>query len=462
MRRRSTLAGALALLAGLWAAAPAAGELRLAPVGEFDQPVAVTGAPGDSERIYVVEQRGTVQVVRGGEASLFADLRAAVRGPGDVDPGYEEGLLSIAFAPDFPTSRLLYAYYTAAPAGDEIVVEELRAPTGDAIDPGWRRPVLAIPHPFATNHNGGTIAFGPDGLLYLAPGDGGDNGTGGALATDMSSLLGKLLRIDPRGAAPGEYGVPPDNPFVGVDGARPEIWASGLRNPFRFAFDSATGDLAVADVGEGTTEEITLLRAATGRGRGADLGWNACEGAFATGSREDPCPRPGALLPQVEQLRDDGWRSIVTGPVVRDPSLPSLAGRLIYGDYFVDTPRSVAVTDGGVAGDRPEPLSLPGLTAFGEDAGGCLYAVSRDGPVHRIVEGPDESVPCPAPAADPPGPPAPPPAGPPPSGSPPGTDPRPDGPPRLAVAVRRRQPVLRRGRVLARVRCSRACRLSAR
>jgi len=450
VRLRSPVATLLGALAALLVAAPATAQLRLEPVGEFQQPVAATGAPGDSERLYVVEQRGTVQVVRGGQATVFADLRAAVRGPGDAGAGGEEGLLSVAFAPDFQQSRLLYAYYSAAPAGDAIVVEELRAPTGDAIDPGYRRPVLSIPHPLASNHNGGTLQFGPDGLLYLAPGDG---GTGGAPASDLASLLGKMLRIDPRGAGPGDYSVPADNPFVDTPGARPEIWASGLRNPFRFAFDRATGDLAIADVGETTAEEITVLRRADGGGRGADLGWNACEGRFATGSRTVPCPRAGSVLPQIEWLRADGWRSIVTGPVVRDPSLPSLAGRLIYGDYFVATPRSAAITPAGVSDDRALALSVPGLTAFGEDAAGCIYAVSRDGPVHRIVEGAAAATPCAVPAAPGPGPPG-------------GGTPRPPTSPTAAIlrlrVVLPRQAVARRGVVRVRARCNRRCRVIAR
>jgi glucose/arabinose dehydrogenase len=255
--RRSILA-ILLLLAAVPAAASA--EVSLQTVGDFAEPVHISGAPGDGERLYVVEQRGTIQVFRNGVANQFADLTAAVRGPGDPGVGGEEGLLSIAFAPDFQTSRLLYVYYTQAD-GQANRVDELRAPTGDAADPGSRRLVISIPHTAASNHNGGQIQFGRDGLLYLATGDGGDTPD---TARDESSLLGKLLRIDPRGTAPGQYTVPPDNPFVGVADARGEIWAEGLRNPFRFSFDRATGDLVLGDVGQGTTEEINFLSAAAG------------------------------------------------------------------------------------------------------------------------------------------------------------------------------------------------------
>ena len=256
------------LLAAAAAALPASAAhaaVSLRSIGPtFDGPVFVAGAPGDDQRLYVVEQRGTIETVRDGRASTFVDLQAAVQGPGDSGAGGEQGLLGLAFAPDFQASRLLYVYFTDT-NGDNRV-EELRAPTDDAADPASRRLVLTIPHPGAQNHNGGTLRFGPDGLLYLAPGDG---GTGGAPAHDLNDLRGKVLRIDPHGSAPGQYAIPAGNPFAGQAGKRGEIWAYGLRNPYRFAFDRTTGDLIVGDVGEGTTEEIDWLPAAGAAAGGA-------------------------------------------------------------------------------------------------------------------------------------------------------------------------------------------------
>jgi hypothetical protein len=438
--RRSLLASLL-LLSAL-PAASASADVSLQRVGDFVEPVHVSGAPGDSERLYVVEQRGTIQVVRNGVASQFADLTAEVRGTGDPGAGGEEGLLSIAFAPEFQTSRLLYVYYTQAD-GQANRIDELRAPTGDAVDPASRRTVLAIPHTTANNHNGGQIAFGPDGLLYAAPGDGGSTPNA---ARDETSLLGKLLRIDPRGSAPGQYTVPADNPFVGVPGARGEIWGEGLRNPFRFSFDRATGDLVLGDVGQGTTEEINFLANAAGRGRGADFGWDECEGSFVTGSTTTPCNQPGTVLPVLNKFQTEGYQSIIPGYVVRDLSLPSLHGRLVYGDYFVDRPRSALVSSTGASDDREigPQVTISGLSGFGQDAGGCLYVASRLGPVHRLVEN-DARIPCAAATATP-------------IAGGPGADRREPG---LRARAQRRQRVLKLRGAVAYVRCDERCRVSA-
>ena len=408
----------------------------------------MAGAPGDDQRLYVVEQRGTIETVRDGRASTFVDLQAAVQGPGDSGAGGEQGLLGLAFAPDFQASRLLYVYFTDT-NGDNRV-EELRAPTDDAADPASRRLVLTIPHPGAQNHNGGTLRFGPDGLLYLAPGDG---GTGGAPAHDLNDLRGKVLRIDPHGSAPGQYAIPAGNPFAGQAGKRGEIWAYGLRNPYRFAFDRTTGDLIVGDVGEGTTEEIDWLPAvgAGGAGRGADLGWNTCEGSFATGSTTTPCALTGAVGPVADQFHSDGYRSIIAGPVVRDPSLPSLYGRLLYGDYFVSALRSLQPTAGRASDSAVGPQAVvPSLTSLGEDAAGCVYATSGAGTVYRLVEQ-DTRIPCALPA----GPPA---AGPTPIAKPIG---RPGATVLRGVRAKRRQRVLQLGGAVVRVRCATACRVAA-
>lgn len=432
--RRSAVAAVFMLFAVSPALANA--DVGLRKVGDFSAPVHVAGAPGDDSRLYVVEQRGTVRVVRNGAAGLFVDLTAAVEHDG------EQGLLSMAFAPDFATSRKLYVYFTEK-GGQANRVEELRAPTGDAVDPASRRLVISIPHTTADNHNGGQLQFGPDGYLYLAPGDGGETP---AAARDLDSLLGKLLRIDPRGGGDGEYALPSDNPFAGQAGRRGEIWAYGLRNPFRFSFDRLTGDLMVGDVGEGTTEEITHLRAAGGGGRGADLGWDVCEGRFMTGGISTPCGLAESVLPAIEWHRTDGYRSIIAGYVVRDPSLPSLIGRFVYGDFFVDRLRSAVLGPGGAADDREigAAVEVDRLSSFGEDAAGCVYAMSLHGPVYRLVEN-DTAPTCASSGA----------------GRTPAT---PGGSRRglsLRSSVRPRQRVARLRGVVARVRCDRRCRVTA-
>ncbi len=470
---RRTLLAFLILLA---APTGAAAEVSMVKVGDFSEPVQVTGAPGDGDRLYVVEQPGTIDVVRNGISSQFADLTAA------VEHGGEQGLLSMAFAPDFATSRRLYVYYTQA-GGQANRIDELRAPTGDAVDPASRRLVLSIPHTTASNHNGGQIQFGPDGMLYVAPGDGGNTP---AAARDLGSLLGKVLRIDPRGDAPGDHGVPADNPFAGQAGRRGEIWAFGLRNPFRFSFDRLTGDLVLGDVGERTTEEINFLADDAGRGRGADFGWNVCEGRWLVGSTTMPCSVAGSVLPAIEKGQTEGYQSIIPGYVVRDPSLPSLLGRLVYGDYFVDRPRSAIVGAAGASDDRDvgPQVVVDGLAGFGEDAAGCIYAASRNGPVYRLVEN-DTRIPCALPAGPPgpgdptdpggstpaPGGPAQPGGGSPaPAGSPVPAGGSPAAPPALAgapepgtvrVGARRRQRVLALGGAIVYVRCPARCRVSA-
>ncbi len=439
MRRLLPLALTALAHAGLASAASAA--VTLEPVGRFDQPIAVAGAPGDEQHLYVVEKPGRIKVVQGGVASEFLDLADV------VEDGGEQGLLDLAFAPDFQTSRRFYVYFTDLNGDDRV--EELRAPTGDRADPASRRLVMRVPHPVATNHNGGTLTFGPDGMLWLAPGDGGTASN----ARNLDNLLGKVLRIDPAGDAPGEHRIPLDNPFAGLPGHAGEIWAFGLRNPFRFAFDRLTGDLLLGDVGQDTTEEINWLPAASGRGRGADLGWSVCEGSFDQGSRTTPCSLRDAVLPVLYRYQDDGYRSIITGPVVRDASLPSLYGRLVYGDFFVRGLRTALLGGPSATDDRAigADAEVPNLTSLGEDAAGCVYATSQAGPVYRLVEQ-DRRIPCLLPPA--------PPSAPAPPSTPPAARPA-DTTPELLLSGRRRQRVLLNGGPVVRARCKRPCRVAA-
>jgi len=364
----------------------AAGGVRLFSVGRFDAPVYVTAPPGDRRRIFVVEQGGTIRVVRAGKrlSRPFLDLR------GKVTSGGEQGLLSIAFAPDYARTRCFYVNYTAR-NGTQSVVEYRRSESSrDRALPSSARLVLQYDGVEA-NHNGGLVTFGPDRLLYIGTGDGGgtndQHGTRGN-AQDLGSLLGKLLRIDPRRSGAERYTVPPSNPFVGQAGARAEIYSYGLRNPWRFSFDRATGDLTIGDVGQGAAEEVDF--ATKGAASGANYGWRPFEGRRRTSGIAGSESAPNAVAPVLELSHDDGNCSITGGYVVRDEGLPALEGRYVYGDFCEGQLRSAKLTAaGGPSGDAAVPgvATVDQLSSFGEDAGGRVYVTSLSGPVYRLAAG---------------------------------------------------------------------------
>src|SRR5581483_1178175 len=247
------------------------GALALQKVGSFDSPVYVTAPPGDAKQLFVVEQTGRIRVVRDGTVLRrpFLDLSGRVSCCG------EQGLLSMAFAPGYRRSGRFYVDYTDA-GGDTRVVEYRRRAAGPlAADPSCARVVLTVEQPYP-NHNGGQLQFGPDGYLYIGLGDGGSEGDPQRTGQDLSTMLGKILRIDPRPARGQPYRVPADNPFAGVGGARPEIYAYGLRNPWRFSFDRQTSSLWIGDVGQNELEEVDSIGIADGAG--ANFGWSAYEG----------------------------------------------------------------------------------------------------------------------------------------------------------------------------------------
>ncbi|WP_205697130.1 sorbosone dehydrogenase family protein [Conexibacter sp. SYSU D00693] len=353
--------------------------VRLARVGSFTSPLYVTAAPGDRRRVFVVEQGGRIVVVRGGRKlrTPFLDLRSRVQAGG------EQGLLGLAFPRDYAKSGRFYVYHTRKD-GRQTLVEHRRA-TADRARPGAGRTVFVHADPEA-NHNGGQLQFGPDGLLYVGTGDGGggddQHGERGN-AQDLGSPLGKLLRIDPRASGGRRFRVPPSNPFVGRPGARPEVYAYGLRNPWRFSFDRRTGDLAIGDVGQNAVEEVDFVT--KGLGRGANFGWRPFEGS----RRNFDEPAPGAVGPVIEHAHGDGWCSITGGYVVRDPGLRALAGRYVYGDFCQGVIRSARLSAGGAQDDRPV-AGLPkveSLASFGEDAQGRVYVVSLSGTVWRLAAG---------------------------------------------------------------------------
>jgi glucose/arabinose dehydrogenase len=357
----------------------AASGVRLVRVGGFRAPLYVTAPRGDRRRVFVVEQGGTIRVIRGGTTlrRAFLDIRALVRSGG------EQGLLSLAFAPDYARSRRFYVYYTDRQGQQRVV--EYRSATADTANRGSARLVLRMADS-ESNHNGGLLQFGPDGFLYVGTGDGGGAGDRhGARGNgqDLGSLLGKLLRIDPRPRSGRPYQVPGSNPFVGRPGARGEIYSYGLRNPWRFSFDRRTGDLSIGDVGQDAVEEIDFVR--RGHGRGANFGWRAFEGfrRFAGGESA-----PGHVPPVIVHTHGDRWCSITGGYIVRDPGLPALAGRYVYGDFCLGRIYAARVRAGGAAGDGALGLpAVPSLSSFGEDARRRVYVTSLDGPVYRLATG---------------------------------------------------------------------------
>jgi glucose/arabinose dehydrogenase len=393
MRRTSTI---LALIATLGLALPACGSagepkpkpserpgdgVALKQVGRFDQPVYVTGAPGFPKLLFVVEQPGRVIVLSDGrKRGTFLDLRS------QVGYGGERGLLSLAFPPDYKQSGRLYVYYTDG-AGN-IRVDEFRRRSTTRAAAGSQRRVIEIPHPVNSNHNGGQLQF-LGNLLYFGTGDGGAGGDPPNNAQNKDVLLGKLLRIDPRPAGGQPYSVPRSNPFVGRAG-RDEIYSYGLRNPFRFSFDTGTAKqprIAIGDVGQNQFEEIDYTTA--GAAAGANFGWDAFEG-FATYEDESSgTPDPGGTVKPIFAFPHGrgGSCSVTGGYVVRDKSLRPLYGRYVYADFCEGELRSLVPHLRRAGGERRLGLSVPSPSSFGEDTRGHLYVASLEGPVFRLVRG---------------------------------------------------------------------------
>ncbi len=381
MRRLAIAATCLlALACGAGPDAPrphAAASVRLLPLGHFRSPTFLTAPPGDRHRRFVVERAGRIRVLVGRRklAAPFLDIR------GRVKTGGESGLLSMAFAPDYARSRRFYVYYVDN-AGFIRVDQYLRATsTPDRALPGSRRLVIRVPH-HNFNHKGGQLQFGPDGMLYMGFGDGGGSGDPSRNAQNRNRLLGKLLRIDPRPG--GGYSVPRSNPFVGRAG-RDEIYAYGLRNPWRFSFDRRRGHLTVGDVGQDEVEEIDFVRNTRGRGHaprgGYNFGWSVFEGRrrFRSGSA------PGHRPPVLQHFHSGGFCTIIGGYVIRDRGLGGLYGRYLYGDLCRSGLRVARLGRGRARGDRSLGVRVRQLVSFGEDARGRLYAVSLGGSVYRIA-----------------------------------------------------------------------------
>ena len=342
-------------------------QLRLTRIAGFDQPVGMAARPGEGG-LYIAEKGGSIRAIRGGAVDPDPVLDIS----GDVSTGTEQGLLGLAFSPD---GGRLYLNYTDL-EGDTHIVEY--AMSGGNADPDTRREVLFVDQPFA-NNNGGHLAFGPDGRLWIGMGDGGSGGDPQDNAQSLGSLLGKMLRIDPRPSGGAAYTSPPDNPLAG-GGARPEIWAYGLRNPWRFSFDRATGDLWIGDVGQNASEEIDYQPAGAG---GQNYGWARLEGTRQFSGR----PPSDAVAPFFEYERVGGNCSVTGGYVYRGARIPALVGVYVFADFCAGQLRALRQSGGQLVDERTFSNSVRSLSSFGQDNAGELYALSLQGGVFRIDPG---------------------------------------------------------------------------
>jgi glucose/arabinose dehydrogenase len=348
----------------------AAVRIRLVQVASVEQPVALAVRPGDPA-LYVAEKTGRVVAIREGRVAgaPVVDLT------GRVSLGTEQGLLGLAFSPD---GRFLYVNYTDVNGHTHVTEFGM---SGGTAARASERDVLVVEQPFV-NHNGGNLAFGPDGHLYIGLGDGGSGGDPNGNGQSLSALLGKMLRIIPRPTGGLPYGIPPDNPFADRQGARPEIWALGLRNPWRYSFDRATGDLWIGDVGQNSWEEISVERA--GSDGGANFGWNILEGSHAFAGDEVP---GRAIGPVFEYPHAEGGCTVIGGYVYRGRAIPALRGAYVFGDLCIGELEAIRMRNGRVTGHRVLGPVVENLSSFGEDGSGELYALSLSGGVYRLAPG---------------------------------------------------------------------------
>lgn len=371
------------------AAAPSVGTVDLVrafPMLSFSRPVMVRGAGVGSHWLYVVEQNGRILVLDGRDenattTSTLLDIRSS-QGGAVSRASNEEGLLGLCFAPNFTTSGLFYVHYSAAGPRRSIISEFQANVSADpdvapTLVSNSERVLLTVPQPYS-NHNAGMLEFGPDGYLYVAFGDGGSGNDPDQNGQDLGTILGSMIRIDPFNPSGGrEYGIPADNPYVDDPNALDEIWAHGLRNPWRFSFDRNTGELLLGDVGQVAREEIDLIR------RGGNYGWRRYEG---NRSNLNPGDLPANLFdaPIIDYPRGLGT-TVVGGYVYRGQDVPSLQGIYVYGDYGSGTIWGLTHTD-GVLDENAQIASLGSLVSFGEDDDGEVYAVSLNGTLHRFQE----------------------------------------------------------------------------
>lgn len=352
------------------------GAQLAAVVTGLSSPLYVATPPGETNRLFIVEQTGGIRIVKDGALlpAPFLDLSAR------ISAGGERGLLGLAFDPQYATTGRFVVHYTN-PAGDTHLSTFQVSPDPDVADPASEQIILTAVQPYP-NHNGGQIVFGPDGFLYLGLGDGGSANDPEGRGQNLTEPLGSILRLDLQGGVP--YAIPPDNPFVGQAGALPEIWSYGLRNPWRFSFDRATGDLYIADVGQNQFEEVDVAPAADGAGRGVNYGWSIMEGSHCLSGGQ--CDQTGLALPAFEYGHGQGC-SITGGYVYRGSAIPNLQGTYFFADYCQGWVRSFRYANGEATELTEWPSLRPGgpITSFGEDSSGELYIVSGSGGVYKVV-----------------------------------------------------------------------------
>ncbi len=348
----------------------------------FTKPVYVADAGDGSGRLFVVEKRGLIRIVSDGKRMRdpFLDLRGTI-----TSEGNEQGLLSVAFHPGYAENGRFFVAYTDL---DEDLVITRFSVSSD--DPNLAAPdsavvLLTIPKPY-DDHNGGLLAFGPDGYLYAGVGDGGAPAEPEGNAQNLENMLGKIVRIDVDREENGlPYAIPPDNPFAGMPAALPEIWAHGLRNPWRFSFDRATGDLYIADVGMWMSEEINVQPA--GNEGGENYGWNVMEGNLCHTPGDSGVRATEGLTPPVHEYHHGAECAIIGGYVYHGQALPALDGWYLFGDLCSGRIMGLERTESGWAAFYLTKTPLL-ITSFGEDAAGELYVTDLDGGLYRVVERP--------------------------------------------------------------------------
>ena len=349
-------------------------QLQFESIAEgLASPVFLTAPPGD-DRLFVVEQPGQIRIIKNGEVlpTPFLDIAPLVQSGG------EEGILSIAFHPSFDTNGFFFVYYTDTNAQSRVERYTV-SPNPERADRTSAALVISIRQPF-NNHNGGLVTFGLDGMLYLGLGDGGGGGDKLGHSQDTTTLLGSLLRIDVDSSTP--YAIPPDNPFAGAASARPEIWAYGLRNPWRYAFDADTGLLFIADVGGSEFEEISVVSATEA---GLNFGWNILEGAHCYNSNS--CSASGLVVPDLEYANPDEGCAVIGGFVYRGEAIPEIRGRYFYSDLCGGWLRSFRIEEGIIQDQIEwdiEPFGQP--RSFGQDAKGELYMLTGQGSVLKLIK----------------------------------------------------------------------------
>jgi glucose/arabinose dehydrogenase len=344
----------------------------------FDNPVYVTHAGDGSGRLFVVEQSGQIRIIQEGAIlpEPFLDLTGIA-----VDNAFERGLLGLAFHPRYAENGQFFVNYTDVNGDTAVARYTVSAGDPDRADPDSAQIILRVEQPYP-NHNGGDLAFGPDGYLYIGMGDGGSAGDPQGNGQNLNTLLGKMLRLDVDSGEP--YAIPPDNPFAGRSIAQPEIWAYGLRNPWRFSFDRATGDLYIADVGQNAYEEVNFQPADSPGGE--NYGWDLMEGLHPY--EGSPPSDANLVLPVAEYAQSEGGCSVTGGYVYRGQALPELLGVYFFGDYCSGLVWALHRTAEGAWERALFTRTTFSISSFGEDEAGELYVVDHGGAVYQLAAAP--------------------------------------------------------------------------